>query len=599
MPLQNRRGVTRRMPREVVVIVTAFLILCLVSLYRQISTRLMANDPVRPIIVYLVYLLLLSVWWGAIRNRITQLSMRNFLLAEHAFMFFGITVRLLQDAFLPYFSKDILSQGEAFLMRLSGYANAVPMIMIPLFGIYATFGLGRTEEYRIHRKWYFLSIPAGLLVLMTITNEYHGLIFQQVEDVQAILYYRPNVGLFIVIAWAFSLLLVRIFLIYHKSRVLSGYTPLRIVPVLIAVVLILYNIPYIAGSFVVSFELIEHTAGLFFFEAIIWETCILSGMVPVNTHYEEVFDRSTVAMQIVDEEGTPYLKSSSASKLSTEMLERLKQQKTVHTTEGQEINLQIIRGGYAVWKNDVSRTLIVIDELKKSVKKLEYDGELLRQELKLRSDTAAVREQNRLYNQLTDEVGEQLMLLDNLLKKREWTTDKSALFRKICLIGTYVKRRCNLRLVEQSDGVISNKELELSYAELIGCLQQMGVKAEVIWKEAKQLAPEHAILTLEVFEFLLEYEDFEPHSIRIVFETDTTFSIQLHRKAGLLVQTSMNHASVEQASVEQASTGQTTKLQDRQGVPIAEIQRILKDNYDISWQLLDGGYHIIISLRGA
>lgn len=202
------------------------------------------------------------------------------------------------------------------------------------------------------------------------------------------------------------------------------------------------------------------------------------------------------------------------------MLETLKRQTTVRTPEGQELHLHAIHGGYAVWQSDVSQTIAFIDALQKSAEKLEHEGELLRQELKIRSDEAAVKEQNRIYNQLTDEIGDQLTLLRNLLEKREWVTDKAVLFKKICLIGTYIKRRCNLRLIEQSDGGISNQELALCYQELAGCLRQMGVAAEACWRGAKTLAPEFAIFTLDVFELLLEHERFEPHSINVTFGSD-------------------------------------------------------------------------------
>jgi len=518
----------------------------------------------------LVYLILLVGWFDSIRNRVTQKNLRNFLIAEHTCMLLGITIRFLQDALLPYFTEDVLTQGTSFIMRLSGYAIIVPMVLIPLFGLYASFGLGKTEEYRLNQKWYFLAIPAGMLMLLILTNESHHLIFHQLEDAQSNLYYQPNIGLFLVITWEFSLLFARIFLIYRRSRELSGYTARRFAPVLIAVIMILFNIPYVASSFVMEYELVEYVVSLFFMEVMIWESCILSGMVPVNTHYEDVFNRSTIAMQIVNQAGESYMKSTCAPELSQAMFEQLRQLKTVSTPEGQEYHLHTVSGGYTIWKNDISKTLSVIDALKKSSAKLEYDGELLRQELKLQSDTAAVREQNRLYNQLTDEVGEHLTLLRNLLRKREWTEDKDELFREICLIGTYIKRRCNLRLVEQSEGIISNKELELSYNEIIGSLRQMGVDASVLWKGIIMLTPEFAIFTLDLFEALLEYENFSPNAIHATFEPNSEFFVQVFCGA--------------------ESSGQ---------VPVAEIQRINKRNYDMNWVSLEGGYQVSAAMKGA
>lgn len=101
------------------------------------------------------------------------------------------------------------------------------------------------------------------------------------------------------------------------------------------------------------------------------------------------------------------------------------------------------------------------------------------------------------------------------------------LFHKICLIGTYIKRRCNLRLIEQSDGIISNNDLTLCYNELTGCLRQMGIEADVIWNTEGALDPEFAVFTVDFFEFLLEQESFELQSITAAYETENSFSVRV------------------------------------------------------------------------
>lgn len=547
----------RKHGKEVVWIAAATLLLCLVSAYRQISLRYFPGDIARPVVVYFVYLLLLTGWWGAIRSRITQRNMRIFLLAQYAIMLFGMTSRFIQDALLY---RDI------YLMRVSGYLIIVPMILLPLIGLYAAFGLGKSEEYRINSKWYILLIPAGIFTALALTNESHQFIFRQIEgEVQPNLYFHPNTGVYILVAWGAILEISRFFLIFRRSRELEGSIYKKSVPFLVALGIVLFNFPYLIDSFVVQFELIEYTALMFFLEAMVWESCISIGMVPVNTHYEEVFDRSTASMQIVDNAGQPYLQSTCAPELSQEDFALLKWQHSTRKPDGQELHLHAIQGGYVVWQNDVSRTAAVIEELQTTAERLEQESELLRQEVKVRSDEAAVREQNRIYNQLTEEVGAQLALLRDLLKEQEQAADKAALFKKICLIGAYIKRRCNLRLVEQSDGSIPNQELELCYYDLTSCLQQMGVAADVLWNTKKTLAPEFAIFTLDVFELLLEQEHFTPQAVLVTFETDTAFSIQVQSRR----------------------------------MPTVEMNRMNKENYAMDWQTMENGYQVSVCDEGA
>jgi len=555
--------------KELKWIAMAFLLLCVISFYRLIIMRFFPDDPIRPYVGYFFYLLLLLIWWRSVCKRVTQHNMRVFLQVEQILMLLGSTVCFLIDVFMPYFLRHDMQFQNTSIMRFTGYSTDIPMILIPLFGLYASFGLGKTEEFRFNKKWYILLGPAIVMVLVTMTNESHHIVFRQWEDSQSSLFYIPNFGLYIIMAWAFALLFIRIFLLFRRSREPQEYTRASIVPFLIAVFMLLYNIPYIITSYVVTIGLLEYHVAMYFMEAMLWESCILTGMIPVNTHYEEVFDRSTVAMQIIDINGRLSIKSSEASELSEETFGKLKNGAIIRTLSGQELHLHTITGGYAVWQNDVSETLAVIDELQKSTEILLFEGDLLRQELSIRSDEVTVREQNLIYNRLTEEIGGQLQMLRNLLDKRDLDTDIIGLFKKICLVGTYIKRKCCLRLIEQSDGIITNKDLELCYLELTGCLQQMGVLANVFWSTVKTPDPEFAMFTLDVFELLLEYERFELDAVKVTFETDAVFSMHVYCSS--------------------SSLGK---------IPSEELKRLNRENYTIDWQTLKNGYQVSVRSRG-
>ena len=92
----NQGAAIRENRKEAMRIAAAFVLLCVVSIYRQAGIRLFPDDPVRPVVVYVVYLALLAGWNGSIKTRITQGNMRIFMLATQAFMFIGITTRFLQ-----------------------------------------------------------------------------------------------------------------------------------------------------------------------------------------------------------------------------------------------------------------------------------------------------------------------------------------------------------------------------------------------------------------------------------------------------------------------------------------------------------------------
>ena len=568
--------------KEIIYLISTFVVLCIASAYWQISKRIFPADAIRPVLIYSLYATLLAIWCVAIHSRVTQRNMRIYLTAENILMLFGMTIRFIQEMYWYRFTIDVLSINDILLMRFSGYCTNIAFILIPLFGFYASFGLTKTEEYRFNRIWHFLLVPAASLTLIVLTNDVHHFVYKLTYDeTRSTLYYHPNIGFNILIGWTFSLLLLRIFMIYRRSlypgwfmtkeekndsRRINGTRLTKLVPLLFTVLIALANIPYIATSFVVEFELLEQEVTLFFLEILVWESCILVGMVPVNTHYDEVFDRSTIAMQIIDKDGRNYLRSHGAPIITPAMFNKLKEIKSVRTPEGIDIHIQPIHGGYSVWQNDVSQTIAVIEELCQSLEELEKDAVFIQNELAIKSEEVAIKEQNAIYNRLITDVGRQISLIRNNLDECCNASDKNLIFKKICSIGIYIKRRCHLRLVEQSDGAISNAELQLSFYEIINYLNDAGIKAEVLWHTTKNLSPEFAIYTLDVFEALLEQELLNIYAISIDFKTDATIFVQVK------------------------FCGDVPKK-----IPVVELQRLCNNHYNIKCHLINEGYQIIVA----
>lgn len=493
----------------------AFLLLCLVSAYRQISLRLFPGDALRPYLVYAVYFFLLAGWMRSIARRVTQPNMRTYLLAEAEIILLWMTVRFIQDAFLV---SNILR------MRASGYLIVIPAVIVPLTSLYATFGVGRAERYRLPRRWLWLWVPAALLILMAMTDPWHHLFFAVIPgEPQPNLYFHPYIGLWLVYIWAFTMMALRIAILYRRNRALR-HKPLfyQLIPFVGPILLALYCLPYSLSAFLVSYELIELSAGLAFIEVASWEAVMFAGLVPINSQYEEVFDRSTIAMQILDQEGQPLARSSSAPALSAEKFSLLRMHGSLVTATGAEMQLHPIDDRYLIWQRDVSELRSVIDQLHHSTQELSQESALLGQELKIQSKQTAIQEQNRIYDQLTQEVGSQLALIQKLLQKKNTTTDLETLFRRICLLGTYVKRRCNLRLIEQTNGTIPPEDLEISFRDMADCLAEMGIVSEVIRRSGAPLCSDLSLLVFDLFEFLLEYERFTPRAIRVVLDEPDT-----------------------------------------------------------------------------
>ena len=537
---------------------TAFLILCAVSLYRQICRNFYPSDHFYAVVVYGVYLLLVAFWWYLIRCRVMQRTMRIFLYAEMLSMVFWLTVRFVQEAFL---------YQNLYMLRISGYLISVPAVTIPLFGLFAAFGLGKAESYRFRKQWYFLALPAALLILLAVTNEYHHFMYYTIAgEPQPNLYFHPNAGTFIMFIWAGCLIAARLAVIFRRNMFLHERSLLyKMLPLCEVILLPAFCIPYTISSFFVTVELIEFSAGAFFIEVMEWEACIFVGLVPVNTQYDMVFDRSTVAMQIVREDGSVFPKSRHAPVLDENIFQRLKEDGTASAGNTVEYHSYRIHGGYLIWQKDVSRIRPVIADLNKTAGELEQESTLLSEELKTKSEEARIQAQNHIYDLLTEEVGGELSLLKELLRKRETAVDKDLLFCQICLIGTYVKRRCNLRLLEQENGHLDEADLEFSFRDMIGSLNQFGIRAAMTWKGKTAFSSEFSLYLFDMLEFLLEYERFAPACVLTAVESPSSFSISVQSGGKIPAEP-----------------------------PVEAAERLGIKCCDTDWQMIPGGYRLIL-----
>lgn len=464
-------------------IAAAFLLLCTVSLYRQLSMRYIPADPLRPFIVYAVYMLLMGAWMYSLKSRITQKSMLMCLRLESAVMIFWLTVRLLQDAF---FYKNI------HVMRVSGYLIVFPLVVTTLFGMYAAFGLGRGESYTLPRSLYLLLIPDSVLVLLMLTNEKHHIVFRVLPGEGENLYFHANIGIIIILLAGTALIVFRMLIIYWRTHQIRERLYLKALPLFVGIAMPLIVLPYFISGFVVEHELIELTAKLYFLEAMSWESCIILGLVPVNTQYGMVFEQSTVGMRIVNEQGVTQICSSHARELTNEQLRELKSSSMISDGEGHEMHLHPIGGGYLVYQNDLSQIYSVISELNQTAAELEQEGELLREELRARSEEASIAAKNQIYDRLTGEVGRYLDYMTELLESSA-DTDRGEMLRRLCLVGTYVKRRCNLRLIELESGTIGMEELRLSLSDIVKSLELLGVSTKLVWEPTEVYSADYAL----------------------------------------------------------------------------------------------------------
>ena len=501
--------------KSVIRLFAAAALLLAVSAYRQLSMQHWPEDSLRPYLVWAVYMLLLFGWQYTISTKITQKTMRTHLTAQNIINILYLTVRFVQDAFLyvniPW-------------MRFTGYFINIAAVFIPLFGLYGAFYLGRPEDYRISKKWYLLLIPACFLSVMALTNEWHHFLYYIVpEEPQPNLYFHPYIGTYIIYLWGLWMIAHQVHVIYQRNGTTKS-DPLyrKLIPFYEPILLFLFSIPYAATAYVVRFELVEYSAGLIFILVLCWELYILVGLIPVNTQYEDVFRRSTVAMQILSSDGERIAVSENAAEITPAMLEALKQNQHFSVTEDVIMHLHQIPGGCMIWQTDLSQINHAFRELQRLNAELEEEQDLLAQEIRIQSDEASVQARNDIYDSLSTEVAGQLASLTTLLSKESLSTDD---WNRICLIGTYIKRFCNLQLTYQEQKTIPMGDLAISLQDVAKCMKKLGIRTSLDFCPTSNLEPELILFIMKALEEILEEADFCLTSMEIRISDTVCFEI--------------------------------------------------------------------------
>lgn len=501
--------------KSVVRLFAAAALLFAVSAYRQLSMRYWPGDFLRPYLVWVVYMLLLFGWQYTITTKIMQKSMRSHLTAQNIVSILYLTVRFVQDAFLyvniPW-------------MRFTGYFINIAAVFIPLFGFYSAFYLGKPEDYQISKKWYLLLIPACLLSVLALTNDLHHFFYYIMpEESQPNLYFHPYIGTYIVYIWGLSIISYQVYVIYRRNGTTKSDSLYRkLIPFYEPILLLLFSIPYVATAYVVRFELVEYSAGLIFILVLCWQIYILVGLIPVNTQYEEVFRRSTVAMQILSPSGETIAASENAAEITPAMLEALKQEQRFSAAEDITMHLHPVLGGYMVWQTDLSQINHAFRELQRLNAKLKEEQDLLAQEIRIQSDEASVQARNDIYDSLSSEVAGQLTLLAELLSKESLSEND---WNRICLIGTYIKRFCNLRLTYQEQQTIPMGDLALSLQDMAKCIKNLGIWTSLDFCPTSNLEPELILFIMKTLEAILEEADFCLTSMTIRIRDTVCFEI--------------------------------------------------------------------------
>jgi len=233
------------------------------------------------------------------------------------------------------------------------------------------------------------------------------------------------------------------------------------------------------------------------------ESAIQSGLLPSNMNYRQLFDATTIPVQIVDRDYQPHYVSAGALPVS-EMKMRQSESGTVHMGRSL-LNSAPIHGGRVVWEDDISELTALQQQLQDAQEQLGEENTLLQAELDLKEQRAKTDEKNRLYDRIAEEVKPQLIKTDMLLQRiAQEPENRKKLLAKTCVLGSYIKRRGNLLLLGEDAKKVSARELEYCIRESLENLRLGEVFTSLNANCSGQLSLENIVAAYDFFETVTE-----------------------------------------------------------------------------------------------
>ena len=476
------------------ILYTIGVVVLLVIAYYSRAFHTQVDEPILKMLLVMtrsvIQISLVIAWCSSVRTRIINKQVRHYLIAVGILLAFWLILRTCKWEFI--------AQNGTNLGRYLWYSYYIPMVFVPLLGVFIIDHIGKAENYKTPNSLKYMYIPATFLVTAVFTNDLHQLVFSfpnglensESDCIYYILYY-------ITMAWFILLGIYFVVMLIKKSRV-PGSKHFQKLPAVILCISIVFWALYclhIVGGDLAAIDCIMIIALL--------ESAIQIGLIPSNTNYNELFRNSTVSAQIVDADYQPCMVSGTLAPLSEDVMRR---------AEAEPVDLgdtvlhsKTITGGHVLWQNDVKQINDLIEQLRDTQERLGESNELLKAELELKENRARTEEKSRLYDRIAKEVAVQLAKAEELLKLAQ--TDpkqtKSAI-AKVSVICAYIKRRGNLLMLGEEGNIIPAIELEYCIRESLDNLRLGDVFTSFDSKCDGTLKLEHAVVAFDFYENIVE-----------------------------------------------------------------------------------------------
>ena len=473
-----------------------------------------------------LYLLLFALWGFSLDRRIIQKQALHCLRLTAALMLLWLILRTLKYEFVT----------DLTVARYIWYLYYLPMLFIPLLGVYIALSLGKSEEFHLTGRVAALAIIPAVLFLSVITNDLHQQAFAFDSGVPGKpdnYSYSHGPVYFCCLGWMVACMFFSLILLLKKSRIPNG-SKKRIRPFVIACMTILYGLLYLSGLPAIRWWLGDMNVMLCLLYAAIYESCIRCRMIQSNTGYVELFEATTLAACIADRNGNIVIRSRAAD----EDMVCPKNGLQIIRPDGIRISSAPISGGYAVWQDNVRPLTELRAKLSENKAKIKDNKEKLQEAYLIQKKLNELTEKNRIYDELETKYGKQIARIGQLLKQCEGAepAEIQNLLKRILLLGTYIKRGANLYFLSLEYKLLPQQELRLTVDEAVRVMTVCGTECSVVYHTTKPMRSSEVARLFDLLKIVAEATMNGLHSLFIsVSDSEMDLSVECAADLSFLV----------------------------------------------------------------
>mgnify|MGYP001466452562 FL=1 len=464
-----------------------------------------------------LYLLLFVLWGYSLDQRIIQKSVLHCLRLMDVLMLIWLTLRTLK--------YEVVT--DMTVARYLWYLYYLPIIFIPLLGVYIAIFLGKSENYQLSKKSWLLSLIPAALFLTVITNDLHQQVFVFESGIPGVpdnkvVFHRPVY--FVILVWIVGCVCFSIVQLLKKNR-LPSIGKRRMMPFVLSCVMLLYGVLYLLGFQVVRDVFGDMNVMFCLFYAAIYESCIHCRMIQSNTGYVELYEATTLASCIADQNGHILLRSRTAG----ENMVCPQEGESIVCPDGMRISAAPVKDGFVIWGDNVQHLAELRARLDENKRKKENNKKKLKDAYLVQKQLYELTEKNHIYDELEEKHKKQTERIKELLEQcRNAKPPKMREHMKeILLLGTYIKRSANLYFLSQEYEKLPQQELRLTIDELVRAMNSCEVECGVVYLTTKPIASKEVERLFELLKTIMEMTISELHSLFIsVSDQEMNLSVE-------------------------------------------------------------------------